>query len=95
MKDDINGVLLGLSLTVVTIRGYFTVQEEFKKMDRFRERDNRLEQRAFVNPDDLKINVEGMQYPKTIATYNGTNYLFKTGINGVPYFEKFEAGGRE
>jgi hypothetical protein len=45
---------------------------------------------GYVQPNKVELKVTDLDLdgnPESIARYNGTNYLFRVGTNGVPYFE--------
>ena len=56
------------------------------------EKKNQIELRGYVVPERFEaksadLDLDGKS--ETVADYNGTNYLFRLGTNGVPYCQPF------
>jgi hypothetical protein len=90
MDQDVKNRLLGVGLGSLLMAGaFFSIPKVIGNLEQREIKD--LNARGYVALPELHMhsfdNDGDGRKDLTVANYQGTNYLFRVGTNGIPYFE--------
>lgn len=86
------------ALSWLCVLGHKALEQSQQKINQRGIEDRVRVERGYVSPNPRVIILERTgtsENPTTTATHRGTNYFFKIGEKGVPYFESYNDKGLE